>query len=374
MPSRRKEIRRVEDRYRALAEQAGDMVSIHAPDGTYLYASSAVEGLLGRRPAELIDRDCYEFFHPADVSRIATSHQTVLQGVPWTVTYRLRHKSGHFVWVESTNQAICDPESGQVSEIVSTTRQVTDREAISAALRAERAEKLARVRSALEHGSIVPVYQPICELSSCRPVAWEALSRFTPGPEQPPNAWFAMAEEVGLRVPLELGAVDAAIGEANRLPPGDPLALNVSPETVQHHAEELSRRLGRPGTARRPFLIEVTEDARIEDYDAFLDAMRRLRERAQVRLVVDDTGAGFASLTHILRLRPEVMKLDRSVVGSITGDPRSLALARAIVNFAGEIETPVIAEGIEDRQTLDLLRELGVGYGQGYLLGRPGPV
>jgi EAL domain-containing protein (putative c-di-GMP-specific phosphodiesterase class I) len=90
-----------------------------------------------------------------------------------------------------------------------------------------------------------------------------------------------------------------------------------------------------------------------------------------VRLAIDDTGAGFASFAHILKLAPEIIKLDRELTSGIDHDPVRAALATALVSFASQLGTEIIAEGIETAAELEVLRNLGIRYGQGYFLFRP---
>jgi EAL domain-containing protein (putative c-di-GMP-specific phosphodiesterase class I) len=120
-------------------------------------------------------------------------------------------------------------------------------------------------------------------------------------------------------------------------------------------------------------VLEITEHAPVDDYDHLTAALERLR-RAGVSVAVDDAGAGFASLQHILRLRPDVIKLDITLVRDINRDPVKRALASSLVTFAGDIGSQITAEGIETPEELAALVDLGVPWGQGYYLGRPGPL
>ena len=117
-------------------------------------------------------------------------------------------------------------------------------------------------------------------------------------------------------------------------------------------------------------VVEVTEHARVPGYDDLRSVLRPWR-RAGVRVAVDDAGAGFASLRHVLNLEPDVLKLDRSIVQDVDSDPRRRALVGCLVGFAGQVQAQVVAEGIETPAELDTLIDLGAELGQGYLLGRP---
>lgn len=119
--------------------------------------------------------------------------------------------------------------------------------------------------------------------------------------------------------------------------------------------------------------MEITEHAPVADYDALVKPLAELRARGG-RLAVDDVGAGFASLRHILRLAPDVIKLDISLTRHVDSDPAVRALAAALIALASELGLSVVSEGIETRQELDALRSLGVLSGQGFYLGRPVPI
>lgn len=117
-------------------------------------------------------------------------------------------------------------------------------------------------------------------------------------------------------------------------------------------------------------MLEITEHAHVEDYNCLLQAIEPLRARG-VRLAVDDAGAGYSSLQHILQLQPDLIKLDIGLTRSIDLDPARRALASALVSFARETGSHIIAEGVETASELAALRSIGVDKAQGYFLGRP---
>ncbi|MBN1936816.1 MAG: PAS domain S-box protein [Anaerolineae bacterium] len=120
-----------EQRYRLLAENATDMISRHSLQGHYLYASPACTALLGYNANELVGRSAYEFFHPDDKPKVGQSHLTILK-VPsiYMVNYRMRHRDGHYTWVETTSKVVHDPETGEVLEIIAITRDITERKRV----------------------------------------------------------------------------------------------------------------------------------------------------------------------------------------------------------------------------------------------------
>ncbi len=231
----------------------------------------------------------------------------------------------------------------------------------------EHARKQARVRAALEDGALRMVFQPIVHLPDSRPVGYEALARFGLEPKRSPDIWFREAGEVAMREELEVGAIARALTALPDVPQDRWLSLNAAPELVISGA--LARVLEGHDCSR--LVLEVTEEAPIEDYDAFAAGLLELRSRG-LRLAVDDAGAGFASLRHILRLAPDVIKLDRTLIDQVDTSRASRALAAAFVSFAREVGSLVLAEGIERALQLETLLDLGVTLGQGYRLGRPG--
>jgi EAL domain-containing protein (putative c-di-GMP-specific phosphodiesterase class I)/CheY-like chemotaxis protein len=226
--------------------------------------------------------------------------------------------------------------------------------------------KRARIRSVLEREEFDIVFQPIVALDSRDIVGYEALSRFSAEPHRGPDEWFAEAHEVGLGPELELAAIRLACERSRDLPEGMFMAVNVSPVTTER--PELLALLA--GCKVDEVVLEVTEHARVEDYRRFRVAIARVRELG-ARLAVDDAGAGFSSLRHILELDAELIKLDGSLTRHLEDDPRRRSLASALIEFGRESGASVLAEHIESELQLIELRRLGVTYGQGYHLGRP---
>jgi EAL domain-containing protein (putative c-di-GMP-specific phosphodiesterase class I)/AmiR/NasT family two-component response regulator len=232
--------------------------------------------------------------------------------------------------------------------------------------REERARKRARIRSVMERGGLEIAFQPIVELDSREVVGHEALSRFAPSPKRGPAQWFAEAHDVGLGVELELFAIRMACERSRLLPRNSFMAVNVSPVTAVR--PDLLELLDCAHVDH--VVLEVTEHAPVEDYPRFRVAVGRMREHG-ARLAIDDAGAGFASLRHILELNAELIKLDGSLTHSLEADPRRRSLAAALIEFGRESGAAVLAEHIESELQLCELRRLGVTYGQGYHLGRP---
>lgn len=225
-----------------------------------------------------------------------------------------------------------------------------------------------KIESVLDSGSFEMLYQPIVELGTGRLVAAEALARFTSLPYRPPDVWFSEAERAGLGVDLELAAVRSALAPIPFVADDIRIAINVGAAAICTH--ELAGIVEAAGPER--VILELTEHLKVEDYPKLNAQLRDLRQQG-AHLAIDDTGAGISSLTHVLKLAPDVIKLDREITSGVDLDPVRRALTSALIRFAAESGACVVAEGIENASELATLRDLGVVYGQGFHLGRPGP-
>jgi EAL domain-containing protein (putative c-di-GMP-specific phosphodiesterase class I) len=227
----------------------------------------------------------------------------------------------------------------------------------------------ARIEEVLRTRPFHPVFQPIYSLRDGSLLAVEALTRFEPLPSRPPDLWFDEAARVGLGTELELAAVEVALAATQQLPDGVALTVNCSPELLcdPGFLTEIGRH------AERRLVVEVTEHAVVEDYTRLGDALAILRSQG-VLIAIDDAGAGFSSLQHVVRLAPDIIKLDISLTQHLRDDPVRRALADCLVRFAHETGCELIAEGIEHSNDLHTWSELGAHAAQGYLLGRPGPL
>lgn len=221
------------------------------------------------------------------------------------------------------------------------------------------------VTDILASQSFRPVYQPILDLATNEVVGYEALTRFNAG--QPPSQVFADARRVGLGVELERATLLGAVDGARNLPPGLFLTLNVSPALLAE-AKDLRTRLA---WADRPIVLEITEHDAVPDYPALREAVRALGPN--VRLAVDDAGAGIANFNHIVELSADFVKLDISLVRGVNDSLGRQALVVAMRHFAQTAGCRLIAEGVESDDEARVLREFGVEFAQGYLFGRPGP-
>ena len=232
---------------------------------------------------------------------------------------------------------------------------------------AEEAE--ARVRDVMNNRHFRMVFQPIFDLASNEVTGFEALCRFDADPARSPDLWFDEAAEIGLGVELELCVLEATLAVLSILPEPLYLSVNAGPDLV---ATGQLATLFAEHTPER-IVLEVTEHAAVNDGAGFARAMDALRQIG-VRIAVDDAGAGYSGLQQIVRLRPEMIKLDRSLVSGIDHNQVLRTLCAALMHYTTETGAVLIAEGIETETEAQALRELGVHRGQGWLLGKPMPL
>lgn len=237
----------------------------------------------------------------------------------------------------------------------------------------ERKERIrGEVRALIDSENLTAVFQPILELASRRIVGCEALTRF-PGSGRSTPDWFSDAANAGVGTDLDLAAIDTALEatEANRSawPDGAFLTLNAAPPTLESRQFADLLDFVEPAD----LVFEITEHAAVDDYSALRRTLGRLRERG-AKVAVDDAGAGYASLRHILRIDPEFIKLDGSLTRGIGRSKAGTAMAAALLSFAEKTGASVIAEGVETEAELATLVELGTPLAQGYLFGRPAPL
>ena len=232
-----------------------------------------------------------------------------------------------------------------------------------------RRELEARHLPLLAEGGPAVVLQPIVSLESGRRVGVEALSRFPEHWGLPPDRCFDECREIGLQVPMELTAVHRAVEAALPvLGPDEYVGVNLSPDVLLH--ADCATVLGNLPLDR--VLLELSEHDPVADYAALMSVVDGWRD-AGLRLAIDDVGAGFSSMRHIVLTRPDVIKLDRSIVHDVAGDQVIATLVRSMVAFAASLSAGTVAEGVESQADADALRAAGVDLGQGWHFGRPVP-
>jgi len=231
---------------------------------------------------------------------------------------------------------------------------------------ARRSEIEARLAPLIAGGGPVVALQPIVDLATGERIGAEALSRFPAEWGMTPDVVFAEAHSIGLGHRLELLALERAAEHLDRV--DGYIAMNVSPATLM--TPECGALLSR--LPRRRVLLELSEHDQVEDYEALTTALAPFRADG-LRLAIDDVGAGFSSLRHIVVTAPDVIKIDRSIVAGLDTDPVLTKLVQSLVEFGHGCLVRVVAEGVETAGEAAALRTLGVDDGQGWHFGRPGP-
>ena len=222
-----------------------------------------------------------------------------------------------------------------------------------------------RLQPIFDAGGPRIVLQPIVALADGARVGVEALSRFPAEWFQAPDEVFADAALIGDGLELEMLAVrraaDAFVGVSGYL------SINFSAQTLLDvRCQDLLNSL-----PLERVVLELSEHDPVLDYRVLLEALAPLR-RNGLRLAIDDVGAGFASLRHILLTSPDVIKLDRSIVAGASVDPILRRLVHSLTEFGHDAGASVVAEGVETRDDAVALRDAGVDYGQGWHFARPG--
>jgi len=239
-------------------------------------------------------------------------------------------------------------------------------------LRMRRRQERNRVRdlvqAVIDAGGPTVVFQSVFSVPDMTVVGYEALARFPDdfaGPEQ----WFHRAHQVGLGTELEVAAVGRACSSLAELPKSAFLALNVSPAALC--SVDLPPVLAQwPG---HRLILEITEHEQITDYCAIREIMGQLRATG-IRFAADDAGAGYSGMGQLVELRPEVIKMDRSLTQGMDADPARTAMATALVSFAAASGAALIVEGVETAAELRTAIDLGIGLVQGYHLSCPEPL
>jgi len=226
-----------------------------------------------------------------------------------------------------------------------------------------------RIEEAIHGNALETVFQPIVDLHHGGIRGVEALTRFMSKPRRSPETWFVEAANQGLLMQLELAAAARALEHLDAIPDDVYLSVNVSTETLCE--PRLLQMLQAIPAAR--VVLELTERTPVVDYAEMSEWLADLRALG-ARLAVDDVGKGFSGLGHLVELSPDLLKFDRSLVAGVDSDTTKSGLITRLTSFADEVGMEVVAEGIETEAELDTLRALGVETGQGFLLGRPGPI
>lgn len=232
--------------------------------------------------------------------------------------------------------------------------------------------------SLLLGGRLRSVYQPIVDLQTGDTHGFEALIRGVPNTDfRYPTALFAMAHRTHLSFELDCLCRRIAMAGANGGAPGNAkLFLNCLPSAMNDPSfsqNKLGETLDRVGLQPQDIVLEISESESIRDISAFY-AVRDYYRSVGIKFALDDTGAGYASLQTVMQVEPDYIKVDAALIRSIDSDIARQALVRALNALAMDTNAVVIAEGVETLAELNAIRAIGVPLGQGFFLGKPGPL
>jgi len=236
------------------------------------------------------------------------------------------------------------------------------------------------LRGAIARREIFVHYQPEFDLADNRLIRFEALARWTHPTlgKIPPTKFITIAEESGLIAPLGAFIMQQACAEAirwqNILPYPIQVAVNVSSIQFRRKGfvEEVSAILRETGLRHDLLQIELTESVMLSGAHDTVEIMKRLRELG-ISLVIDDFGTGYSNLSYLPSLRFDALKIDRTFVMNLDGQPEAESMIHTLIALAHNIGMRVIVEGVETSEQLELIRSFGAEEVQGFLLGRPTP-
>ena len=333
-------------------------------DDILTYSNGAVADLLGYTPEDVVGTPSSHLLYddaaraqaiPLRVASLSGQGGWSDRELTW------RHRDGSAVRLQGSAAPLRD-RRGNVIGYRGTRRLVHDQLYPRDVLKAARE----RINTALRTRSVDIALQPIVSLVTGHVVGVEALARFHDG--RSPDAWFHDARIAGRTRDLDELTFTTALGAFAAVPADAYLSVNASPELLMDTA--FRNQVTRADIPLGRLVIEITEHARVPDYDRLNAALEPLRALG-VRFAIDDTGAGYASLSHVLRLNPDIIKLDRDLIANLDQDRARSSLVTALVLLALDVGAAVTGEGVETTPQLETLGALGVDQAQGYLLARP---
>jgi PAS domain S-box-containing protein len=363
------ELRSARDHLRAVTDSMGEGLYSVDDAGRLTYMNSAAEGLLGWTAAELLGQTMHEVIHPRrpDGAPFPVEHVRVEDDF-------FTRKDGSELPVAYTS-APFEADTGIRGSVV-VFGDATERRAQQALLERDldALSCIERIRDALESDRFVLHAQPIIDVTSGEPVRHELLIRMLDetGAVVLPQHFLPVAEEFGLIRDIDRWVIRQAAEVAAY---GHPIAVNLSAESLGDPMllAFVEHELTRTGAAPADIVFELTETGLLREEDSarsFIEGVTRMGSH----VALDDFGTGYGGLSYVKRLPVDFLKIDVEFVRDLAQNPASRHVIRAVVNLARDFGHRTIAEGVEDHETLGLLRGLGVDFAQGYAIGRPAPL
>jgi PAS domain S-box-containing protein len=376
-----RELRSARDYLTAVTDSIGEGLCTVDTDGRIAYVNEAAERLLGWTKAELRGRRLHEMTHfrRVDGSTYPAAECPLFKARVGGEAIRVEddvfiRKDGSALPVAYTSAPIEMADGLQGSVIVFTDITERKREQDRMQRDVEALAWLARIREALEDDRFLLHAQPIIDLASGETVQHELLIRMLDeqGGLVPPGLFLPVAEQYGLIREIDRWVIRQGAQLAAH---GNPIELNISAESLGDPGlyDVVERELQAAGADPRLVVIEITETALLKNEDVAQTFIERVAALG-CRVALDDFGTGYGGFTYVKRLPVDYLKIDIEFVRDLPRSPASQHVVRAIVGLARDFGQQTVAEGVEDQQTLQMLRDYGVDYAQGYAIGRPAPI
>jgi PAS domain S-box-containing protein len=346
-------------------------------EGRCVRVNDAMCRMLGRTRDELVGKTIATIAPAEDLVVLRRAREEMLRGEldSFTSEQRFLRADGSILW-GLVHWAPVRREDGSVEAFHSQLVDITDRKERESRLQHDVGEALwlGRIRDALDEDRFVLYAQPIVDLMTGQTVQHELLLRMRSddGEIIAPGEFLPAAERYGLISEIDRWVIRQAVQIAAG---GVPTEFNLSGRSIGDPdiVRELAAAIEESGVDPSLLVVEVTETAFVGQTEAGRAFAERVRELG-CRLALDDFGTGFSSLSYLKHLPADHLKIDIDFVRELTTSDTDARVVRGIVGLAREFNQTTIAEGVEDEETLILLREMGVDLAQGYLFGRPAPL
>lgn len=370
-------LRRSEERFRQGFDNAPIAMSLTDPsDLRYLRVNDAFCSMVGRTRQELEELTFTDIGHPDDRATTREVFEQLLNGERdhYAADRRFERADGSEVWA-SVNITTVRELDGGIDVLFGQMVDITERKAREAALlvRLDEITWLEEIRRAFEDDRFELHAQPIVDLATGETVQRELLIRMrdTEGNLIPPGMFLPAAEKHGAIRDIDRWVLAQGADLAAR---GIDVEINISAASIGDPGlvADIERELARTGADPSRLVFEITETAMVEDTEVAVKLAERLRHLG-CRFALDDFGSGYGGFHYLKHLPMDFLKIDREFVRDAHKSEADQHVLHAIVGLARGFGLKTIAEGIEDQETLDMLKEYGIDYAQGYHLGRPAP-
>jgi PAS domain S-box-containing protein len=361
-----------ERRMRAILDNSPSMIAVKDLEGIYVMSNVETGKTLGLHADDMIGHECVEFF-PTVADQLRANDRRAIAELEPVFDEAVLELDGEQRTYLTVTFALTD-DQGRPAEVCTIATDVTERKEREQERR-ERLEWQERIGAALAGDRLLVYGQPIISLDSDTRASCELLVRMresgTANGVLLPAAFLPHAERFGLIQSIDVWMVRQAL----RLNLPVHTTVNLSAVTLcdpAARAEIIELLAGHPNAAAS-IVLEITETADAKHLDAACEFAAQLTDLG-CGLALDDFGTGFGSFTYLHKLPLRYLKVDVAFVKRMIDSAEDRRVVQTIIGIARQFELKVIAEGVEGRETLDLLREFGADYAQGFYLGRPEPV